>query len=161
MQKLTPLALGLIIVFGAACGVDAAASPPSTSTAHDATSVPSGLPPSHPVVDVAGEVTLGAGDVVRIGWADVDLALVEVNDSRCPATPDNGIVCVWEGNVLTTFEFQPAGGGPVERRVLEGYVEGDEVMYGDTPATTYGSIEITVTGVTDDDHVVLQVDRVT
>jgi hypothetical protein len=99
-------------------------------------------------------VTVQQGDVVRVPWSSLDVVVLEVNDSRCPATPDTGVACVWEGNVVTTLRFVSDGGATVERQ-LEGILDGGQPVYGESPSTTFDLVDVFATGIADSGAVTL------
>ncbi len=100
---------------------------------------------------------MAVGYIIAIPWAGMNLELVDVQDSRCPSGPDNDIVCVWEGNVVTTFRFHDAG--ETIDVALEGIREFEQNIYGDSPRVRQGQVEITVTAITDNAVVTVLVDN--
>jgi hypothetical protein len=83
------------------------------------------------------------GDVVRVVWSDVDVAVLEIVDGRCPSIHGGDEVCVWEGEVRTTIEFRAGDGS--ERRVLTGISAGSgRTEYGDRSWTAFDLAEVSV-----------------
>ena len=145
MKHAVALVMVVMAMFGSGCGAEVLAEGPTTT-----------LPPaSGGNVAVWDEsLTVRAGDVVRVPWSSLEVTVVEINDSRCPATPDNGIACVWEGNIVTRLRFVSDGGAVVER-TLEGIVDGGQAVYGGSPSTTFDLVEVTAVGISEDGSVTL------
>jgi hypothetical protein len=114
------------------------------------------VPPSSGGIVVGWDesATVRAGDVVRVPWSRLEVTVLEINDSRCPATPDNGIACVWEGNIVTSLRFDSDGGATVERS-LEGIVDGGQAIYGQSPSTSFDLVQVDAIGIGDDGSITL------
>ncbi len=132
----------VVVVAATACG----GSPSATTTTSSTTSASSAT-----VIDGVEQVTVAAGDstvtvrqgdVIRVPWSVLDIAILEIADSRCPSVFGGDEVCVWEGEVRTTLEFR-SDGGAVERRELTGLHAGKgQTVYGDEHWTWFDLVEV-------------------
>lgn len=144
-MKRTTALVWVMVVLATGCAAESVA-PGPTST----------VPPPSGAIDVGWDesLTVRAGDVVRVPWSSLDVTVLDINDSRCPATPDNGIACVWEGNIVTTLRFDSDGGASVERS-LEGILEAGRPVYGTSPSTEFDLVQVYAIGIDDDGSITL------
>jgi hypothetical protein len=140
--KHTALAILLLLV-ASACGESRSASTTVRRGAPAVTATTEGHPTM--IVDVdEPKVVVREGDVIRVPWSLLDVAILEIADSRCPSVFGGDEVCVWEGEVRTTIEFR-SDDGVVERRVLSGLNTGaGQTAYGDGHWTWFDLVEVAV-----------------
>lgn len=144
------IALALVVLLvAAACGGSETASTrvrPTTSGAGTVigTTAAAGTSASATVGVDEPTMVVREGDVIRIPWSGLDLAILEIVDSRCPSVFGGDEVCVWEGEVRTTLEFR-SDGGSIEQRVLTGLHAGKgQTVYGDEHWTWFDLVEVGV-----------------
>lgn len=142
-----------VVLLLAGCSGDGAVQPSSSGAVGPGSST---IPPlgSRLVAEWDRPLSVVSGSVVRVPWSSLDVEIGAINDSRCLATPDNDIACVWEGTVTVDLRFV-SDGGATESTQLVGLMDGRSKSYGDAPTAVFDLVEVTAVDIADDGSMTL------